>query len=510
MRTLRQQFSLATLVIFFLATVVLSFAARWVTTRAVEAETDGAALRSASLLSAALVPMLATSDLGSIDELTQDLVARQDFLYVTVYDTRGQLVSSAGDPDGKDRKDYSFPLKVAEQAYGQVKFGITRQGIAAASDQVFWHLIAVCSATLFVAAALMLQLVRRLTRQLGALAEGTRRMAAGEAAVRVPVEGDNELSRLAHAFNVMADALDERISALATAERVLEDRVTARTSDLATSNASLAQAIDDLKRLQDELVEREKLASLGSLVAGVAHELNTPIGNALLASSTLRQKTSDLESSRQDGSLTKRQFDDYITQSTSGLSLTERNLRRAADLIGNFKQVAVDQTSDARRVFRLADCVHEMVVLLSPQFSRTGHAIEVQISDTIELDGYPGAMGQVVGNLISNAFVHAFEGMPTGTGKVCITATLESEDTVFVSIADNGSGIPQALQRRIFEPFFTTRLGQGGSGLGLHIAYSLVTSTFGGRLTVHSQEGEGARFELRIPRVAPARVVPAP
>lgn len=509
MRTLRQQFSIATLVIFFLATVILSFAARWVTTRAVEAETDGAALRSASLLSAALVPMLAISDLGSIDELTRELVARQDFLYVTVMDTRGQLISSAGEAEGKDRQDYAFPLKVAEQAYGQVKFGITRQGIAAASDQVFWHLIAVCSVTLVVAAALMLQLVRRLTRQLGALADGTRRMADGEAAVRVSVEGDNELSRLAQAFNVMANALDERISALATAERVLEDRVTARTRDLATSNASLAQAVDELKCLQDELVEREKLASLGSLVAGVAHELNTPIGNALLASSTLLEASADLENKRRDGSMTKRQFEDYLAHVKSGSILTERNLRRAADLIGNFKQVAVDQTSDARRVFKLAECVHEMVLLLSPQFSRTGHAIDVQISDTIEVDGYPGALGQVVGNLIANAFVHAFDGMPAGHGKVCIRGSFEQDDTVCLSIEDNGSGIPIALQRRIFEPFFTTRLGQGGSGLGLHIAYNLVTSTFGGRLTVHSQEGEGTRFELLIPRVAPARVVPA-
>jgi len=505
MRTLRQQFNVATLVIFCLATVILSFAARLITTRAVEAETDGAALRSASLLSAALVPMLAVSDLGSIDELTRELVSRDDFLYVTVIDTRGKQISSAGDTDGKDRKDYVFPLQVAEQAYGEVRFGISRQGITAASDQVFWRLIVVCTVTLICGAALMLQLARRMTRQLDALGDSTRRMAAGETSVRVVVEGDNELSRLAQAFNVMANALDERIAALAHAERVLEDRVTTRTQDLATSNASLANAIDDLKRLQDELVEREKLASLGSLVAGVAHELNTPIGNALLAASTLLNDLSDLENKRNNGNLTKRQFDEYIAHAKSGMSLTERNLHRAAALVRNFKQVAVDQTSDVRRPFKLSECVHEIVALHSPQFLRSGHVIEVQVSNTIEMDGYPGALGQVVGNLIANAFIHAFESLAPGQGKVCIKASLENDDSICMSIEDNGSGIPRDLQRRIFEPFFTTRLGQGGSGLGLHIAYSLVTSTFGGRLTVHSEQSKGTRFEIRIPRTVPAQ-----
>ncbi len=505
MRTLRQQFSVATLVIFFLATAILSFAARLVTTRAVEVETDRAALRSASLLSAATVPMLAISDLGSIDELTRELVARGDFLYVTVLDTQGHLISSAGETEGLARKDYVFPLKVVDQEYGQVRFGISRQGIAAASDQVFWRLMAVCAVTLILGAILMLQLARRLTRQLDALGEGTRRMAAGELGVRVVVGSDNELSRLANAFNLMANALDDRIAALATAERVLEERVTDRTRDLAASNGSLAQAVEELKRLQEELVEREKLASLGSLVAGVAHELNTPIGNALMGASTLLDETANLESRRSDGTLTKRQLDDYLSRVKTGMGLTERNLHRAADLIGNFKRVAVDQTNDLRRKFRLGDCVREIVALHSPQFLRSGHVIAVDVSDSIELDGFPGAMGQVVGNLIANAFVHAFEGLSPGSGKVDIKAFMEDDDMICLTVEDNGSGIPRELQRRIFEPFFTTRLGRGGSGLGLHIAYSLVASTFGGRLTVSSTKGEGSRFEIRIPRVAPSQ-----
>ncbi|HPW82985.1 MAG TPA: HAMP domain-containing sensor histidine kinase, partial [Rhodoferax sp.] len=182
-----------------------------------------------------------------------------------------------------------------------------------------------------------------------------------------------------------------------------------------------------------------------------------------------------------------------------------RNLQRAADLVVSFKQVAVDQTSSQRRRFELSEVVHEMVISLGPTLRRTPYEVVLDVPKIgLLLDSYPGPLGQTLGNLINNAVMHAFDGRQNGT--IRITGYRDVNGWIALRVEDNGQGIPAALLPRIFDPFVTTKMGRGGTGLGLHIAYNAVTTLLGGTLTVHSVQGQGTTFELHLPEQAPLAV----
>ncbi|NEX20261.1 PAS domain S-box protein [Thiorhodococcus mannitoliphagus] len=267
----------------------------------------------------------------------------------------------------------------------------------------------------------------------------------------------------------------------------LEELVTERT-------AALQQAMT-------QLVQAEKLAALGHLVAGVAHELNTPLGNARMVASTLAEHLQTLAAVVEAGTLRRSQLTAFLEQGREAVALLERNTVRAADLIGHFKQVAVDQTSVRRRRFNLCKTVEEVLATLGPTVKRTAHRIEVRIPPELELDSYPGPLEQIITNLIDNSLSHGFADIEAGC--VEIRAQSERPAQVVLSYRDNGSGIPESIQTRIFEPFFTTRLGQGGSGLGLYIVYNLVTSVLGGTIEIDSRAGQGTTFRLSLPCTAP-------
>ncbi len=283
----------------------------------------------------------------------------------------------------------------------------------------------------------------------------------------------------------------------------LEDRVQQRTQSLEQANNELQRTLNELRSTQDRLVQADKLAALGSLVAGVAHELNTPIGNALMATSTLQESLRQFRERLQQG-LRRSELDAFVQQVGTADEIAIRNLERAAELISSFKQVAVDQTSSQRRRFELAEVVHEILLTLQPVLKRSPFAVEVQVPSGIWLDSYPGPLGQVLANLIQNALLHGLQGRPSGC--VRIDAAVEGEH-LRLSVSDDGKGISQHLQDRVFEPFFTTRLGQGGSGLGLHIVHNLVTGVLGGRIALQSNPGHGARFTIQCPLLAPRELV---
>jgi PAS domain S-box-containing protein len=274
----------------------------------------------------------------------------------------------------------------------------------------------------------------------------------------------------------------------------LETRVAERT-------AELSQTLATLKRAQDELVQSEKLASLGQLVAGVAHELNTPIGNALMTTTAMSDSAQNFQAEVAKGNIKRSSLDAFIQQSLEGALLAERSLHRASELVRSFKQVAVDQASERRRRFDLKETVSEIIYTLRPNFKGTAWRFEVDIPADIELDSYPGPLGQIVINLVMNAVLHAFEGR--AEGRVILHAEREGTTDVVIVCSDDGNGIPSDHLPRIFDPFFTTRLGQGGSGLGLSIVHGLVTQVLGGQLRVESTVGNGTRFTLKIPLLAP-------
>ncbi len=282
----------------------------------------------------------------------------------------------------------------------------------------------------------------------------------------------------------------------------LEQRVAARTTELAGSNAELQRAIDSLSLAQDELARRERLSSLVPMVAGVAHELNTPIGNSLTVATTLQEAADHLKAEIGNGAIRRSSLDGFVSRCTNAMDILTRNLQRAAQLIANFKEVAVDQTSDRRRSFALAGVVREIVDTFESGVRGNRPSIIVDIPDDIALDSYPGALGQILLNFLDNARIHAFS--DGHRGEIRIAATPAANDRIHISVSDNGVGIAADHLPRIFDPFFTTRLGHGGSGLGLSIVYRLVTQTLGGRIRVSSQEGRGTMFVLEIPAVAPA------
>lgn len=280
----------------------------------------------------------------------------------------------------------------------------------------------------------------------------------------------------------------------------LEKRVEERTQELQAANTELKDTVDALNNTMEQLVQSEKLASLGSLVAGVAHELNTPIGNARMASSTLHDFSKEITQQLQDGSIKKSALERFLEDAMSATGITSRNLERASELISSFKQVAADQSSSLRREFYLDELVHENLVTLHPQTKKKPIDIEVQVEPDLAMNSYPGPLGQVLSNLILNAEIHAFE--EGQKGHIRISAEKRGQQ-VSLQVADDGSGIDPALLSKVFDPFYTTKLGQGGSGLGLHIVHNIVSEVLGGQIDVHSKHGEGSTFTLIIPCEAP-------
>jgi PAS domain S-box-containing protein len=284
--------------------------------------------------------------------------------------------------------------------------------------------------------------------------------------------------------------IEEEIRAL---NSTLELRVQDRTLELTA-------ALERLQATQSELVRSEKLSALGSLVAGVAHELNTPIGNSLTVASTMLDQTREFSQSMATG-LTRSKLENYVANTNEGTGILMRSLRHAADLVASFKQVAVDQTSVNRRRFDLHDTVEEILLTLGPSIRKTQHTVHSHIAPHLSMESYPGPLGQVLTNLINNAMVHAFDGIAHGV--ITISAQMQGDNHVKIMVQDNGVGIPVANLERVFDPFFTTKLGRGGSGLGLNIVYNLVREALGGSVTVASEPGQGACFTLILPLRAP-------
>lgn len=290
-------------------------------------------------------------------------------------------------------------------------------------------------------------------------------------------------------IGVMLDVTELQNTRIALEElnRVLESRVSERTSEL--------------QQAMKHLIQSEKLAALGNLVAGIAHELNTPIGNIVTVASTLKDETSAFHQKLGSGTMRRSEAMASAALMLQAGEMIEHNAVRSAKLISDFKQVAVDQSSTRRRTFDLKDTIEEVMTTLHPMLKRTSHRIDISIPEKIELDSYPGPIEQIITNLITNSLIH---GLNDGVGgHIGISARAEDR-IVILDYRDDGKGMDEGTLAQIFDPFYTTRLGQGGSGLGLYIVYNLVTGVLGGKISATSRPGAGARFHMRLPQVAAA------
>ncbi|MBU1229442.1 MAG: HAMP domain-containing protein [Proteobacteria bacterium] len=341
-------------------------------------------------------------------------------------------------------------------------------------------------------------------RKLKGLLAAAVRVGEGQLEARTGLAGGNdEISRLGQAFDSMAQALQERErerqgfeNEVCHLNEFLEERVETRTKELAAANKELTETLERLSQAQEHLVQSEKMASLGALVAGVAHEINTPVGIGVTAASHLEDKTKALLEEVRAGALKRASLDEFLNTCDESTRMILSNLRRASDLIRSFKQVAVDRSTEERRVFRLREYLEQVLLSLRPHLKKTALAVDLDCDPELAINSYPGVFSQILTNLVMNALQHAFE--PGQAGRIGIRLTLEQGRLRFV-FTDDGRGIAPEHLGKIFEPFYTTYRQHGGSGLGLSIVYNLVSSTLGGTIHAASAPGQGTTFNILVP-----------
>jgi two-component system NtrC family sensor kinase len=280
-----------------------------------------------------------------------------------------------------------------------------------------------------------------------------------------------EIEEVSDAFNEMVLNLDERYY-------------------------ELQHALVSLKNTQEKLIQSEKMGALGSLVAGVSHEINTPIGIGVTAVSFLEQKIKDFQTIYQQNKMKKSELDQFILTLTETTEMIQSNLVRASALVRSFKQVSVDQTSEVKRTFILKEYMEEVIVSLGPTLKKTKHRVMIDCDSNLKLYSSPGAISQIMTNLVMNSLNHAYE--PGEEGNLIFKIKADS-DRIYFMYSDDGKGMPLEVREKIFDPFFTTNRGKGGTGLGMNIAYNLVTQLLGGTIQVHSTLTRGSLFCIEIP-----------
>jgi signal transduction histidine kinase len=277
----------------------------------------------------------------------------------------------------------------------------------------------------------------------------------------------------------------------------MADTLNANMTELQESNRQLQKALSDLQSATDQMIQSEKLAALGSLVAGIAHEVNTPLGISVTAASHLEELTKMLTSGFSAGTMKKSDLTNFIASSKETVQIILANLTRAANLIQSFKKIAVDQSSESWQTIELETYFQDIVVSLTPRLKKTKIKVSIQCPKTLRINTMPGALSQILTNLVTNSLLHAFDAGQEG--EITIAAEPREHKGTVRTYTDNGKGIAPENLDKIFDPFFTTARGQGGSGLGLHLVYNIVTRSLGGSIAVNSAPGKGVRFIMTLP-----------
>lgn len=276
----------------------------------------------------------------------------------------------------------------------------------------------------------------------------------------------------------------------------LEQRVRERTAELQETNLALRHSLDRLKITQEQLIQAEKSVALAGLVAGIAHEINNPVGIGITSASYLEEKTHELKTLYEQGNMTRSALEKYLQSTEETALILLRNLQRAADQVRSFKQVAVDQTISEKRRFNLKTYLDDLMLSLYPKFRHTQYTITIQCPEDLEVVSYPGAFSQILTNLVINTLIHGFDQQSQGNIGLTVRTT---ETGLQLEYSDNGRGMAPEERSRAFDAFYTTKRGQGGTGLGLHIVYNLVTQRLGGEIVCESTPGKVTTFLMRLP-----------
>ncbi|RZF77226.1 HAMP domain-containing protein [Pseudoalteromonas sp. CO325X] len=321
--------------------------------------------------------------------------------------------------------------------------------------------------------------------------------------VRAPSSNIAELNQLALSVNTMLRRTEKQIERNETDKKEiealnqsLEEKVNLRTDALRDANQELLSTLERMHQYQNQIVENEKMASLGQMVAGVAHEVNTPLGLGITASTLMRDKLGDIRHSFEEKTLTSQQLGRFLVDGEENLSLIYRNLNRAAELIASFKKVAVTQDSESITDVNLSALIGEVMISMRADLDDISPQINVHCPEDLHIQSKSGPIQQILQQLISNSLIHAFKDHPDP--RIDIDVQIDSGQ-LQIDYRDNGSGISETLKPRVFDPFVTTKRGSGGSGLGLHLVYNLVTQALGGKVLLAPEHKQGSHFIVQIP-----------
>lgn len=404
------------------------------------------------------------------------------------------------------------PVVMSGQGIGRVEITLT----VAEKDEELGRLLrqSLLRTGLVLAVSLLLILAvldRWMLGPVALITRGASRLAEKQLESPMTLDRTDELGDLAQALEKMRVALrdafvdlERKNTELQAYASTLESRVAQRTLDLTETNERLSSTVANLRAAQNSLIEAEKLASLGRLVASITHELNTPLGNAMTVVTALEDAYHQFSEKASSGAMRRSELDHFLKHNGDGLEILHRNVARASSLMASFKQVAVDQSSERRRLFDLASVMQETISTLQPKLKRTPYVIDCRVPEGIMMDSYPGPLEQVMINLMMNSVIHGFGERPYG--QITIHSEMLDADRVRIVCADDGEGMTEAVRTRAFEPFFSTRHDQGGSGLGMNVVYSMITGVLGGRVSLRSRPGEGTACVIDLPLNAPQYV----
>ncbi|MBC3766130.1 ATP-binding protein [Neptunicella marina] len=353
--------------------------------------------------------------------------------------------------------------------------------------------------------ALALVLQKKITKPVEELVELVQKISRDkDYSTRAEVCNISELAIFANAFNRLLARMQQHIQQQQQAEDEyreltanLEEKVNQRTIALKQANHELMQTLEKLHEFQRQLVQNEKMASLGDMVAGIAHEVNTPIGLGVTASTMMIDRINKIQHEFDNKTLKASSLEKFLNESRENLNIVYRNLNRSADLISSFKQVAVDQTHELNRTFNVGELIDEILFSLRPRLKQTEHEVLVHCDSELMVECKAGPIHQILINLILNSLIHGFEYIDIGT--IEIKVEMVAQQQLQITYTDNGKGLSDDLKKRIFDPFVTTKRGKGGSGLGMHLVFNLVTQGLGGNISVDSKEGQGVKFIIQFP-----------
>lgn len=392
-------------------------------------------------------------------------------------------------------------IKHGEQTIGEVRLTLAEDILREDLAADFRRYVSTAVLSLILAISFILMVLQwRLVQPIKLLMSESDRLSNGQLNEPIALNRKDELGHLAISLEATRQALRRSFHELEVKNHQLQEYSDSLESKVRQRTQELENALINVNSAQNELARVERMAALGSMVAGVAHELNTPLGNCLLVASTLEDETRYLVRMMTEGTMRKSDLTRYTETATGSTKLLLRGLQQSARLVGDFKQVAVDQSSAQRREFGLLVMLQELAALLHSSLRKTPFTLELDIPADIKLNSYPGPLGQVFTNLVNNAVAHGLDGLSDGHMRC---HAQKQGDHVLIVFEDNGKGIAPEIINRIFEPFFTTKFGQGGSGLGLSITFNLITNVLGGEIRATSTIGQGSRFDISIPLTAP-------